>query len=333
MKKVFLLIFTLFLISNSYSQSYIEVIRASSYYSNAVINYTEGNYKSALTNLDLAEKNLKGKTNRDLEYLKIMSNYQLNKYKQAYDLAKVYFEKGFIERRKSFRNVISYDKKNFIDYDEELTAIFVNLEEKSKLREPTNIDALIENIAAKIASKKVTFKSYINTALLSNVTEKIDYCLRETSKGVLKRVYENNYLNLKMSSTSKKYSYDYSGAISGKAINTSNYKINVTFTPTKTELNTNSYNYGYKQNDVKYLKGKITFKETAYKCYSLTAPEHEKSFFSNYLIKKFQNKNFTKRGYKTKVYKITFTEKEKTLLKQDNNFTKLNVVLRAKGLL
>ena len=99
-----------------------------------------------------------------------------------------------------------------------------------------------------------------------------------------------------MSSTSKKYSFDYSGAISGKAINTSNYKINVTFTPTKAELNTNSYSYGYKQNTVHYLKGSITFKETAYKCYSLTAPEHKKSFFSNYLIKKLQNKNFTKRG-------------------------------------
>jgi len=333
MGKILLFFFALFLTSNFYSQSYLEVIRASSYYSNAVENYTAGNYKSALHNLQQAEKNLKGKTNRDLEYLKIMSHYQLNNYKEAYGLTKIYFGEGYIARKKTFRNVASYSKTNNIDYEEELTAIFVSLEEKSNLKETTNIDVLIENIVTRITSKKVSFKSFINTAIVTKVTEKIDYCLREVSNGTLKRVYENNYLNLKMTPTNKKYSFDYSGSISGKAIHTSNYKVEVTFAPTKANLTTNQYSYGYKQDKITNITGKIEFKETAYKCYALTAPKHEASYFSNFLNKKIQEKKFTKRGYNSKVYEISFSEKEKELLKNDTNFTKLHVALRSKGLL
>jgi hypothetical protein len=333
MKKILFLLFTLFLTSNFYSQSYIEVIRSSSYYSNAVVNFTEGDYKSALYNLQLAEKNLKGNTNRDLEYLKIMSNYHLSNYKKAYNLTKVYFEVGLSERKKIFRNVTTYGQANNIDYEEALTVLFVSLEEKSTLKENPNFDNFIDKIATRIASKKISFTSYTNTALLSKVTEKIDYCLREFSNGSLKRVYENNFLNLKMSPTNNKYSFNYSGAISGKAIDTSNYKVNVTFSPTKAELNSDYYSYGYKQNNVTYLKGKITLKEAAYQCYSLTAPKHKNSYFSNFLIKRLQQKNFTKKGYKTKVYQLLFTEKETAFLKQDNNLTKLHVALKSKGLL
>jgi len=333
MNKILVLLFTLFLTSNFYSQSYIDVIRSSSYYSTAVINFTEGDYKSAMYNLQLAEKNLKGNTNRDLEFLKIMSNYNLSNYKLAYDLTKSYFDVGFSERKKSFRNVTSYSKTNNIHYEEVLTALFVSLEEKSKLKKNPDSDNSIAKIVTRILSNKVTFTNYTNAALLSKVTEKIDYCLREFSNGSLKRVYENNFLNLKMSSPNEKYSFNYTGTISGKSINTSNYKINVSFTPTKAELNNGYYRYGYKQNAVKYLEGKITLKETAYQCYSLTAPKYKRDHFSNFLIKKLQQKNFTKKGYKTKAYQILFTEKEKAFLKQDNNLTKLHVALKNKGLL
>lgn len=333
MRKIVLFFFTLIFISTMYSQTSIEVIRASSHYSNAITYYSNGNYSSSLRSLHQAEKNLKGKTNRDLEYLKIMSNYHLREFKQAYNLAKIYFEKGFFERKKSFRNVTSYSKINNIDYEEELTALFVSLEEKSNLKELTNIGNLIEKIVAKIENKKIPFSSYINTALLPKVTEKIDYCLREFSNGSLKRVYENNFLTLKMMATNKKYSFNYTGSISGKAINTSNYKIKVTFIPTKTELNKNYYSYGYKQNSVKHTMGSIVLNTTAYQCYSLTAPQRKSSYFSNLLIKNFQNKDFTKKGYKTKVYKIMFTEKERALLKQDDHLMKLNLALRSKGLL
>lgn len=333
MKRILLFIFTFFLISNSYSQSNLELIRASSYYSNAVINYSEGNYKNALSNLQLAEENLKGKTNRDLEYLKIMSNYGLKKYKEAYNQVKVYFEEGFSERKKSFRNVTLYSKANNIDYEEELTAIFVSLEKNSNSKIDTNSENLIDVIVAKIKKNKVSFSNYSNKALLPKVTEKIDYCLREVSNGTLKRVYENNFLNLKMNTTNKKYSFYFTGNISGKAINTSNYKFEVTFTPTKTEVTKNHYSYGYKQNKVKHIEGNVKLKETVYQCYSLTAPKQESSHFSNLLIDKFKSKNFVKKGLKTKVYKIVFTEKEKNFLSQGNNLTVLNNTLRSKGLL
>jgi len=331
MRKLFILFFTLFLTANFYAQTHLEVIRASSYYLNAQLDYTAGNYKNALESLLLAEKNLKGKTNRDLEFLKIMTHYQLSNFKQAYHLAKVYFEEGYIERKKSFRNVISYSKANEIDYEEELTAIFVSLEEKSTEKATTNIDAIIENIVTKIIAKKVSFNSYIQSALLSKATEKIDYCLREVSNGTLKRVYENNFLNLTMTPSNKKYSYNYQGTIRGKAIHSSDYKIKVSFIPTKATLTTHQYNYGYKQQDVTFIKGAIAFKKTAYKCYSLTAPKHKTSYFTNFLIKKLQQKTYTKRG--TKMYQISFSEKEKEWLQQDANLKKLQISLRSKGLL
>ena len=333
MRKIFLLIFTLLLTSTTYSQTSIEVIRASSYYSNAITHYTNGNYTNALKKLQFAEKNLKGKTNRDLEYLKIMTNYHLKRYKQAYSLATAYLKGDYFERRKSFTNVTSFSTLNALNYEEELTAIFVDLEEKSKSKEPIATDNILEQIVAKIETQKTSFSNYINAALLPKVTEQIDYCLREVSNETTKRVYENNFLNLKMAPTNKKYSFDYRGTIRGKAINTSNYKVNVTFSPTKAELNNNHYSYGYKQNTVKHIAGEITLNTIAYQCYSLIAPERESSYFTKLLIKNFKNKYYTKKGYKTKTYKIFFTDKEANFLKQNSNLTKLNSVLRSKGLL
>jgi hypothetical protein len=333
MRKIFLLIFTLLLTSTTYSQTSIEVIRASSYYSNAITDYTNGHYTNALKKLQFAEKNLKGKTNRDLEYLKIMTNYHLKRYKQAYNLTTAYLKGDYFERRKSFSNVTSFSNLNAINYEEELTAIFVDIEEKSNSDEPIDIDNILEQIVTKVETKKIPFSSYIKTALLPKVTEKIDYCLREVSNGTTKRVYENNFLNLKMAPTNKKYSFDYTGTIRGKAINTSNYKVNITFSPTKAELNNNYYSYGYKQNTVKHLAGEITLNTTAYQCYSLTSPKRESSYFTNLLIKNFKSKSFTKKGYKTKTYKIFFTDKETNFLKQNSNLTKLNSALRSKGLL
>jgi hypothetical protein len=333
MRKIFLLVFTLLQISIAHSQTNIEVIRASSYYSNAVTHYIDGNYASTLKSLHLAEKNLKGKTNRDLEYLKIMSHYHSKNYKQAYQLAKTYFDGGFFERKKAFVNIATYDKIKFINYEEELTVLFVNLEQRSNSNVLEKTDNLIAQIVSKIENEKITFSNYINTALLPKATEKIDYCLREFSNGSMKRVYENNFLNLKMTPTNNKYVFNYSGAISGRAINTSTYRINVTFAPTKTELNRSSYSYGYMQGKVSYVSGNITLNTTAYQCYSLTAPKRESSYFSNLLVQNFQNKSFTRKGFRTKNYKITFNENEENFLKQGANFTKLSNALRSKGLL
>ena len=338
MRKSLLFLFTAFLTTSLFSQSYIKVIRASSHYANAVINYTDGNYKSALVNLEKSEKNLEGKTNRDLEYLKIMSNYHLERYKQAYTLTKTYFENDLSGRKRSFKNVTTYKELHNIDYEEKLTILFVDIEDKSNLDkstllEKTSSNELIPKIVAKIKNRKTTLSSYMNNLIVANSTEKIDYCLRETSKGVLKRIYENNFLTIKKTPSSKNTSYYFIGTINGTAINTSKYKFEVSFAKTKTDLTSNHYSYGYQQKNVKHIEGNISLTKVVYQCNSLTAPKHKSSDFSNLLINRFKRKSFVKTGHKTKLYKIHFTDLESAFLKKGDNLSKLHIALKNKNLL
>ncbi len=333
MRKLLLFFCILFLTINSYSQSYLDIIRASSYYSNAVNTFNEGNYQSTLINLQLSEKSLQGKTNRDLEYLKIMANYHLSNFKEAYKLTKEYFEKGFAGRKVSFRNITSYGKTNGIDYEEQLTNMFVTFEEKSNDDQNISLGNTMQQIIAKIEKSKVSFTNYLSKATLTKVSEKIDYCLRETSNGVLKRIYENNYLNLTKQSASKKHSFYFTGTISGKAIATSKYKFEVSFAKLKPSLTQNEYTYGYKQSNVRYINGKVTLTKKAYQCYSLTAPERQSSYFSKQLISKFRDKNFTQKDYNEKTYTVIFSPQEVHFLKQGDNLNKLNRELKAKNLL
>lgn len=334
MRKVLLLFFALFQVSIFYSQTYIDVIRASSYYSNAVTNYTNGEYQNALHNLQLSEKNLKGNTNRDLEYLKIMSNYQLGNYKKAYNLVTLYFQDDFLLRSKAFKNVTSYGTLKGINYEEHLTTMFVSIEEKSTNNEPKEKTSNhIENIVRRISTKKVSFDDYIKNGLLPRTTEEIAYCTREYTNDSLKRVYENNFLTLIMSKTRNKYRFNYAGSIDGKAITKSDYKVEVTFAPIKAELQNDFYSYGFQQSNVKQLSGKINLTKTVYQCYSLNAPKFSSTHFSNYLAKQLKNKSFTKREFTKRIYKISFTPEEKAFLQKDNNLSKLNLALKSKGLL
>lgn len=333
MRKKLLFFFTLFVISNAQSQSYLDVIRSSSYYASAIVNYSNANYRNALENLSFAEHNLKGKTNRDLEFLKIMSHYNLQEYKEAYNLIKVYFKDGFSDRKKAFRNVNTYKSIHNIDYEEELTTLFVDIENKSNSKQKINKIDLIKSIVLKIESNKKSINNYLNNALLGKVTEKIDYCLRETSNGALKRIYENNYLNLIKQTSSKKQSIYYTGVISGKAIQTSNYKFEVTFSPINPSLTFDAYHYGFKQNSVKHINGNIVLNKTAYQCYSLTAPKHKDSYFSNIIKSKTKAKSFFKSGKKQNEYSVQFTSSENLFLKKDNNLNRLTIALKAKGLL
>lgn len=333
MKKLVPFFIALFFFFKSYSQTYIEIIRASSYYSNAVTSYSEENYENALSNLLLAEKSLKGKTNRDLEYLKIMSNYHLNKYKEAFKLTSLYFENGYTDRKQSFRNVISYGKMNGINYEEELTSLFVFLEEKSTTHGNTNDSNLINAIVNKIKKNKISLSNFLDRAIVEKVTQKIDYCLREVSNGTLKRIYENNFLTVTKEKSTKKSSYYFTGTLSGKAVNTSKYKFEVSFATVKSVLTSNQYSYGYTQHLVKHLTGSITLNKPAYQCYSLTAPQYKNSYFSSEMIKSFQKSNFIKKGFSQKKYRILFSPEEVDFLRKGNNLTLLNTTLRSKGLL
>ena len=334
MRKVLLLFFTLFQVSIFYSQTYIDVIRASSYYSNAVTNYTNGEYQNALHNLQLSEKNLKGNTNRDLEYLKIMSHYQLGNYKKAYNLVTLYFQDDFLLRSKAFKNVTTFEVQKGLNYEEHLTTMFVSIEEKSTNNTPIEkSNNHIQNIINRISARKVSFSEYIKNGILPRTTEEITYCTREFSNNSSKRVYENNILTLIMSKTNQKYTFKYAGSINGKAITKSDYKVEVTFAPIKAKLQDDFYSYGFQQKNVKQLSGKIALTETVYQCNSLNAPKYNSNHFSNYLTQQLKNKSFTKREFNYKIYKVFFTQEESVFLRKDDNLSKLNTALKSKGLL
>ena len=149
------------------------------------------------------------------------------------------------------------------------------------------------------------------------------YGMRQ-GKWITSRHYENNYLNLIKQTSSNKQSIYYTGVISGKAIQTSNYKFEVTFLPIKPSLTFDAYQYGFKQNSVKHINGNIVLNKIAYQCYSLTAPKHKDSFFSNIIKSKTKAKSFFKSGKKQNEYNVQFTSSEILFLKKSGNFLPIN---------
>lgn len=151
------------------AQTTLDVIRASNYYSKAINSYRGGNHKLTLNHLKNAETNLKGKTNKDLEYLKIMSNYKLGNYKTAFNLVKVYFEKGYNERTQYFKNIETYRRRYNNSYEEDLTSIFVELESKYNVVTNTSVDGVIKNIINKIRNNRNNPSSLIISNTMSSV--------------------------------------------------------------------------------------------------------------------------------------------------------------------
>lgn len=173
------------------AQTTLDVIRASNYYSKAIQSYRSGNHILTLNHLKNAETNLKGKTNKDLEYLKIMSNYKLGNYKTAFNLVKVYFEKGYNERTQYFKNVETYRRRYNNSYDEDLTSIFVELESKYNVVTNTSVDSVIKNIITKIRNNRGNPSNSIISKTMSSVRIAGKYLKRDSK--VLK---ENGYYRL-----------------------------------------------------------------------------------------------------------------------------------------
>jgi hypothetical protein len=335
MKNKSLILLVLFISFSTFSQTAIDIVRASNYYSKATSNYKSGNYGSALEKLKLAEDNLKGKTNRDLEYMKIMSNYRLKNFRKAYDLVKIYFEKGFSGRSKSFRNVTSYYKSENIDYEEELTSIFVNLEEKFNLVENVNVDEFIKKIVQKIKNKHVSFSSYIKYASQKSSFDLLEYYIRKSTYnrfGNIRNKSERARLTLNRYKISNDKVY-YSGTLSGGAVSSSTFKINTTYKPITSYVNNNAYEYGYKYYNTRYVSGKVSFYKTVYSGRYENSSRFSSQSANNYFVKKLKNNNYTNSNYKLKKYKIYFTEDEKIVLNQDNNLLKLKTALKQEGLL
>ncbi len=133
------------------AQTPIDVVRASSLYSKALASYRAGNMPAALAHLKQSEANLKGKTNADLEFLKILIYYRMENYAEAYRLIVPFFEAPpWKDKLQSYRNVDTYRKGSKKTYNEILTDIFVELEKwanKQKNANPNDTAQKLANIA------------------------------------------------------------------------------------------------------------------------------------------------------------------------------------------
>lgn len=161
------LIVLMFITFESNAQTTIDIVRASNYYSKAVNSYKSGSYSSALQNLKNAETNLKGKTNKDLEYLKIVTYYKLKDFKKAYSLVITYFEKGYKDRIQYFKNIETFREKYNIKYDESLTEIFVELENKYGVVSSTSHGDVIQDIVQRIKQNKKDISEFIRSTTSS----------------------------------------------------------------------------------------------------------------------------------------------------------------------
>ena len=156
MKKMkFILVMLLFgLTFNISAQTTIDIIRASNLYSKAMSSFRSGNYNNTLNLLLKSEENLKGKTNRDLLYLKIMTYYRQENYEKSYALINDYFNETYKEKGlQNYRNIKPYREKYNVNYSEKLTSIFVKLEEKFSLVTTTNVDDVINTFIVKVKNK------------------------------------------------------------------------------------------------------------------------------------------------------------------------------------
>lgn len=117
----------------------IDIVRASNAYAKAKAHYYKSNQnKEVWEELVVARKNLKGKTNKDLEFMEIMTLYRLKQYSPAYDQVLAYFEMPpWREQGQRFRNIETLHDDD-VDYDAELTTVFADLEDWANLQKDIN---------------------------------------------------------------------------------------------------------------------------------------------------------------------------------------------------
>ncbi len=140
------------------SPSAIDIVRASNAYSKAKNHYNSGKMQSALKSLVTARENLKGRTNRDLEFIEIMTLYKLKKFELAYQKLVNYFEnppwKG---KSQTFRSIKTLQDDD-VDYDAELTVVFSDLENWAQLQQsidPADIGAQVAKQFSEITKKAI----------------------------------------------------------------------------------------------------------------------------------------------------------------------------------
>ena len=274
------------------AQTTLDVIRASNYYSKAINAYRGGNHKVTLNHLKNAETNLKGKTNKDLEYLKIMSNYKLGNYKTAFNLVKVYFEKGYNERTQYFKNVETYRRRYNNSYDEDLTSIFVELESKYNVVTNTSVDGVIKNIINKIRNNRGNPASVIISKTQSSVRIAGKYLKR--SKKVSKKI--NGYYILE---------YSWFNTMYDECSFTASFKENIQVT-----------RVGY-SSKMKYLGNKVGSSSCFYR------NDSDRNYYKSYVR---GNLKVTRGSFNSNF--IAFDSEAKVIFERTENLNKLKQALR-----
>lgn len=314
-------------------QSTLDIIRSSNYYSKAVSSYKGGSYATALQHLKDSESNLKGKTNKDLEYLKIMTNYRLKDFKKAYQLVTVYLEKGFKDRTAYYKNITTYDREYDVNYDEALTAIFVELEDKYKIVTTTSSSDVITKIVSRIKSSKKSISEFIENNTESRARIFVyDHRTKKFRQGYGGYAYgkrQSKYVSLYRSSVRKGQDYAY---YKDGSDSYGTCSVKVTFRESNSVSKTSySYTYKFYKNYVKsyscinFPTGNQIWNGRSYEDVSFGSSIPGRTF-------SMKAKSHDYCDNKSKTYSISFSEKEKLILEQTGNLEKLREALRKASL-
>lgn len=322
------ILFLVMMVTALSAQSKLDVIRASNYYSKAKSAYRSGSYRLALSHLANAEKNLKGKTNKDLEYLKIMANYRIKNYKQAYTLLTEFFETGYKSRWKSFENVKSYRKEYNVDYEDALTNIFVELEKKYGIvtdsgAQTQTLASLVKRVAQQLPSySKLVRECYgpdANRKVKTYKTQRYNRVTRKYKRSSQKSVKYVLNVNLKASKLSVQANYSQhadvtydirkSTSITTSGITRSIYLTNKKFDFSKGRLITHSSNVSNRQDRVYWDGDEV-----------LSRSDQMRVLKNVYNRLKILRKTSAE-------FRIRFTENEQLILQQGNNLQKFKDAL------
>lgn len=305
--KLRLLILFLFISTFGFSQSMIDVIRASNYYSKAIDAYDNAQYKEAMDFIKESEINLKGKTNHDLVFLKIMTQYYLKDYEGSYNLLLQYFNGDFKRNRTFFKNVKPYRIKHDINYDQYLTEQFIDIENKYNLLKGINSKLSPEAITMRILTEK---KDLIPFMRNHTNTKNISLSFRKVKDDDAEKKFWTETIYFDIQTRILRNSI----LLNGKRGKTNfmvvcNYK-------EEANLNKEAFYYTFTYQNCKAARLNLGWKDNV-------GGQFEKGI-ADLDSKKFNIK-------KKEVNSVKFTEDEKLYLTQDENFEKLKQALKKNG--
>lgn len=307
MKIRWLFLLLLFISSFGQAQSYIDVIRASNYYSKAVEAYDNEKFTEALDFLKQSEINMKGKTNNDLVFLKIMTKYKLKDYEASYNLLLQYFNGDFKRNRLFFKNIQPYRQKHDINYDQYLTEQFIDIENKYNLLKGINTKLSPDAIAMRLLTEKKELIPFMRRATNS---KNISLSFRRVKENDADKKYwtETIYFDMDVRILRR------SVVLTGKRDKT-NFMVVCGYDETS-NVNKDAFYYTFSHKNCKATKLELGWKDNV-------GGQQEKG------LKELSSKKFN--TAKKQVNSVPFTEDEKLYLSQEENMKKLLEVLKKQG--